>query len=147
MQSIQEIFDSADSWALENLTYSPTGKLEIIVAEARTSSKEEPVGSLGEVDLGIGRKVDQDDFSKRLRIIFDFATAYQVLDSSFRKHPNEDEYSGRDFRIYKKSTYIDFLTDKRYLELSAGNHVHYSVECQGEIIDAISVKPPTVSVY
>lgn len=124
--------------------------LRIMMAEARVSdvaqqvsSEEEPNEALRKL-LNESKPIEATEKSARYEIVFDDYIAYAVTNESYAGGV-EEKFEGGLARVYSESAFLNYIAQgTSATEDYPGPFVHYGFCCLNQIIDVVSVSPPTV---
>lgn len=124
--------------------------LRIVMAEARVSdvaqqvsSEEEPNEVLRKL-LNESKPIEVTEESARYEIVFDDYIAYSVTNESYAGGI-EEKFEGRLARVYSESAFLNYIAQGTFATQEyPGSFVHYGFCCLNQIINVVSVRPPTV---
>ena len=119
--------------------------LRLVVEEGRPAGESGPLEIAGAVISGCTR-IDVTEASRSFELLWDSYVAYAVLNESFAAAAEADEcYSGKLFRVYSKSHFIDYVSRATFATAEyPGPTFHYEIACQDHVIVIISLKNPVV---
>lgn len=70
---------------------------------------------------------------------------YVVINESFDLPDEHDEYTGKLFRTYSHSSFLDYIRGTTWaLEDSFGPITHYGIVCLNHTINVAAVEPPQI---
>jgi hypothetical protein len=126
--------------------------LRIVIAEAGVSdaspgitSEEEPNEALREI-LNTSKPIEVTDSSAHYEIIFDDYIAYAVTNESYDAGGIAEKFEGGLARVYTESAFLNYVGQVTFATAEyPGPFVHYGFCCLNQIIDVVSVSPPTVT--
>jgi len=119
--------------------------LRIVIAEAKVSGETE------EIDLGAAKitgayPIVSDETCNSYEIIFASYIAYAVLNESYAGVDEYEKYTGRYFRVYSQSHFLDYVRVATFAsEDYPGKFAHYEVACLDHIVEVVSVSEPEIS--
>ena len=143
-----ELLDRAKYLFLREISEPDENWLRLVVEEgaadrSQTIRRQDPTGSLAEILRGAA-PVTKFEGSKTFELRWSGYVGYLVTDEvagSSGSHEGE-VYSGRLFRVYTKSHFLD------HLARDTGNHVlpvrHFKLVCQNHLIDVGSYNLPEI---
>ncbi len=118
--------------------------LRLVVAEARAGGPAHDI-HIGETLLTGLISIATTEDCAAYEIRFESYVAYSVRDESFTAWDDYEESSGRLFRVFRKSRFLDYL---RTATLASDDHpgplVHYGIICLDHIVDVAAVDPPEI---
>jgi len=141
-QLFQEI-DSCEYLFLREIAEPHENKLRLMIEEAETGE----LSSIKLPGLGIseGRPIRSTPRSKLFEVYWDFYVAYSVRNESFVSRDESEVFSGKSFRVYSKSRFLDYVQSATFAcEQHPGPLTHVGVVCQNHIIDVVSTQPPAI---
>jgi len=102
---------------------------------------------LGGLPLRQARRIVSTDECLAYEIIFSTYIAYVVCNESFAAADASDIFTGRHFRVYEKSCFLDYI-DKATLasESYPGPYRHFEIVCLNHVVDVASVDEPSIRV-
>ena len=136
--------DSCHSLFLREATEPNENGLRLIVEEAIVLPDEVFV-KIGGTEITGGPPVKSTDRSRVFEITWNNYVAYSLLNESFTVRDESQEFSGRLFRTYTKSHFLDYVSRatiacKEY----PGPLRHTEVLCECHVVDVVSVEFPQV---
>ena len=130
---------------LTEIGESDVNVLRIVVVEAKASSETETI-DVGSAKITEVHPIEPDETSCKYEIMFGSYIAYSVLNESFASVGESEEYSGRFFRIYSKSRFVDYVRAATFASDDyPGKSTHYEIACLDHIVDIVSVDEPHIS--
>ncbi|HEX7057198.1 MAG TPA: hypothetical protein VF260_08400 [Bacilli bacterium] len=84
--------------------------LRLFVRRGKTSDIAEPL-LIGNRNLGESYSITIDDNSPVIQIDFESYIGYSILNESFTVWDDYEEFKGKNFRVYTKSRYLDFISN------------------------------------
>lgn len=123
------------------------GKLgEQITKKDLEKSKDEVNEAINSIKLG-SYPVITDENCFAYEIVFDTYIAYFVRNESYADGDVSSAFSGDFFRIYTKSSFLDYLKISTFAtEDYPGKFNHYGVFTEHSVIDIASVYEPTIKI-
>jgi hypothetical protein len=93
-----------------------------------------------------GTRIEVTEKSRTFELLWNGYVAYSVLNESFASADDDAaHYEGRRFRVYSKSSFIDYVARVSFAcDDYPGPAQHYQVVCEHHILDVISTAPPIV---
>jgi hypothetical protein len=80
-----------------------------------------------------------------LQLDFDTYIGYSILNESFTSLDNYEEFTGKAFRMFKKSRYLDYINVGTFAsEEYPGSFKHYEIACLNHIVDIVSISKPII---
>ena len=121
-----------------------TNVLQVVIQEAKVSSDTETI-EVGAAKIMDVHPIVSDESSCAYEITFRSYIAYAVLNESFASVDEYEEYSGRFFRVYSKSHFLDYIRAATFASDDyPGKSTHYEIACLDHIVDVISVDEPEI---
>lgn len=118
--------------------------LSLYFSRSKVSDIPEPL-IIGNKDLGDSYLIDLDEESPVIQIDFERYIGYSVLNESFTSWDDYQVFSGKSFRIYSKSRYLDFISLGTFAsEDYPGPFKHYGIICYDHIIDIVASQSPVI---
>jgi len=118
--------------------------LRFTIEEAGISEEEVSIEFSGTELSGL-RSIEVTDKSRIYEVTFENYISYSVLNESYCRDDEFEEYDGRLFCVYKKSHYLNYL--KKASSASSdypGPFTHYGFNCLNHIVDVISTEEPDI---
>jgi len=122
-------------------------QLRIVILEARISGETE------DIDLGVAKISDvhpivTDETCYAYEIIFESYIGYSVRNESYVGWDESEESTGKLFRVYSKSHFLDFIRASAMYasEDDPGKFTHFEVVCLEHVIDVASVDKPQINI-
>lgn len=73
--------------------------------------------------------------------------SYSILNESYSRWDDGEEFQGKSFRLYSKSHYLDYLKTIPMIQILAPSHHHWRIVCVNHIIDVASEREPSIARY
>lgn len=125
-------------------TEPSVNSLRLFFSRSKTSDVPEPL-LIGDKNFGDSYTINIDENSPVIQIDFNSYIGYSILNESFTAWDDYQEFTGKIFRIYSKSRYLDFISNGTFAsEEFPGPFKHYGVSCLDHIVDVVSVSEPIV---
>ena len=136
--------DSCHSLFLREATEPIQNSLRLIIEEAIVLPEEVPI-RMGGTEITGCHPVKSTDDSRVFEISWKNYVAYSLINESFTVKDESQEFSGRLFRIYTKSHFLDYVSRatiacKEY----PGPLQHIEVICECHVVDVVSTESPQV---
>ena len=118
--------------------------LRIVIEEAKVSSETE------DIDLGTAKITDvhpiiSDETCFAYEVIFGSYIAYAVLNESYASVDEYEKYTGRFFRVYSKSHFLDYIGAATFAtEDYPGKFTHYEIACLDHVVEVITIDEPEI---
>jgi hypothetical protein len=131
---------------LTNIGEPDVNVLRIVIEEAKVS------GETKDIDLGTAKLTDvhpiiSDETCSAYEIVFGSYVAYAVLNESYASVDEYEKYTGRYFRVYSKSHFIDYVRAATFAtEDYPGKFTHYEIACLDHIVEVVSVDEPEIKI-
>ncbi|QQK77583.1 hypothetical protein HUG15_19680 [Salicibibacter cibarius] len=131
---------------LHSLLEPRPNSLRVLIERCKVSRQKE--------DIDIGTHVIKDTFPivvdeemPLLQIDFKTYISYTVNDESFAFSHVAETFEGNCFRIFTKSSYLDFIDNRTIASdiYPDDPYVHYEIVALDHIIDVISYDDPTIT--
>lgn len=140
--NLREQIDSHEYLYLWETGEPETNVLRVVVDEAKASDDwdvEIPKTPL------MGRPIISDETCRRYEITFPSYAAYAVLNESFAKVDEYEQYTGRYFRVCSKSHFLDYLGVATFASDDyPGKSTHYEIACLDHIVEVVSAEEPEI---
>lgn len=93
-----------------------------------------------------GNEVGNQENDKQYKVTFDKYIAFSFINESYSMKNETDQYTGRIFRIYSKSKFLDYVESSTVdIEFIIGkSYEHYEFACLNNIVDVISSEKPII---
>lgn len=142
LMNLREQIDSHEYLYLWEIGEPEVNVLRIVVDEARTSKN-------GDVEIPetpfVGKPIVSDESCRRYEITFRSYVAYAVLNESFAKVDDYEQYTGRYFRVYSKSHFVNYLGVATFAsDEDPGKSTHYEIACLDHIVEVVSADEPDI---
>ena len=130
--------------------------IEIIIAEAQTSEKSQPVSEKEEPNpilrdlISQAKPIIVNDSCPHYEVVFDWYISYSVTNESYANKAREEDICER-FQeewgmVYSKSAFLDYVSQATFASFDyPGPFKHYQFCCLNHIIDVVSVSPPQIN--
>ncbi|XID95006.1 hypothetical protein ACF3MZ_11040 [Paenibacillaceae bacterium WGS1546] len=139
----EELMDLKDIFFVGH-TEPTVNSLRLFFSRSKTSDIPEPL-LIGDKNFGDSYSINIDEASPLLQIDFKSYIGYSILNESFTVWDDYEEFTGKIFRIYTKSRYLDFISNGTIaFEDHPGPFKHYGVSCLDHIVDVVSISEPIV---
>lgn len=118
--------------------------LRLVIEEAKISGETE------DIDVGTAKLTDvhpiiADETCCAYEVIFGSYVAYTVLNESYAGVDESGQYTGRYFRVYSKSNFLDYVRAATFAsEDYPGKFTHYEIACLDHIVEVVSVDEPEI---
>lgn len=90
--------------------------------------------------------IETTEKSRSFEVTWEYYVAYSVINESFSKRNPSDVWAGHLFRIYSRSSFIDFVAAATFAsDKYPGPMEHIGLICEDHIIDVVSTKKPIVT--
>src|SRR5829696_9636163 len=120
--------------------------LRLVIEEARASGEPEEM-KIGDVVLSGARPIVSDDTCYAYEVVFGGYVAYSVRNESYTPEDKSEEYTGRLFRVYSKSHFLDYVWVATFAsDEYPGKLNHYEVVCENHMVDVVSIGEPEIIV-
>ncbi|HDS1136756.1 TPA: hypothetical protein QDZ75_000752 [Stenotrophomonas maltophilia] len=137
--------DTCEYLFLAGISEPEANRLRLVVEEGQV------VGKPSRVELGHGRSIDDVraievvPHSLRFELLWDHYISYAVHNESYQSWDDSEAWSGKLFRRYSRSKFLDYLDRATFADASyPGPFTHYQVICQYHVIDIAALQPPKV---
>jgi hypothetical protein len=142
LMNLREQIDSHEYLCLSEIGEPKVNVLRVVVDEAKASND-------ANVEIPdtpfMGNPIVSDDTCRRYEITFLSYVAYAVLNESFAKVDDYEQYTGRYFRIYSKSHFLDYVAAATFASDDyPGKATHYEIACLDHIVEVVSAEEPQV---
>ena len=140
--NLREQIDSHEYLYLWEIGEPEVNVLRVVVDEAKASND-------GKVEIPdtpfMGNPIVSDETCRRYEITFPSYVAYSVLNESFAKVDEYEQYTGRYFRVYSKSHFLDYLGVATFASDDyPGRSTHYEIACLDHIVEVVSAEEPDI---
>lgn len=89
--------------------------------------------------------MDGEKSSPIIQVDFHSYIAYSIRNEFFTSWDDYEEFDGKTFRIYKKSRYLDFISNGIFASKDFPKpYKHYGICCIDHVVDIISTSEPVV---
>lgn len=117
--------------------------LRLLVEEAVTLPDEDAIELPG-VTLS-GRPIRSSEHTGLFELVWDNYVAYSVVNESYASHDQLEVYSGRLFRVFSKSRFLDYLSHATFATAEyPGPIQHCELVCLNHVIDVASTSEPHI---
>lgn len=117
--------------------------LELVVRHAVSQPGDSVIGRDGWDILSYPTKVEP---SETFRISFRSYVTFSVRREHLFPPDADAEFEGAQFIRFKKSRYLEFVTNTSYGEdVHPGSNYHYGLYCLNQLVDVISKEAPYVA--
>lgn len=107
-------------------------QLRLSFCKSKTSDIAEPL-------------MDGEKSSPIIQVDFHSYIAYSIKNEFFTSGDDYEEFDGKTFRIYKKSRYLDFISNGIFASKDFPKpYKHYGICCIDHVVDIISTSEPVV---
>lgn len=122
---------------LQNVLF--IGLIEPEVNQLRLSFCKSKVSDIAEPFM------DGEKSSPIIQVDFHSYIAYSIKNEFFTSGDDYEEFDGKTFRIYKKSRYLDFISNGIFASKDFPKpYKHYGICCIDNVVDIISTSEPIV---
>ena len=143
-QSATAELDACRYLYLSRITERETNCLLLLISEGIVSERIETF-RLGTVEIPGARSIDITEDSRHFEVSWDTYISYAVRNESYCAWDKTEEWTGENFRMYSKSTFLDFVAHGTFATSEyPGPFVHYQIICSDHIIDVVSETRPKV---
>jgi hypothetical protein len=119
--------------------------LRIVIEGAKTSIETYDI-DLGGAKIADVHPIVSDETCDKYEIIFGSYIAYAVLNESYASVDEGQESTGKYFRVYSKSRFLDYVGAASFAsEDYPGNSTHYEIACLDHIVEVVSVDEPEIN--
>lgn len=118
--------------------------LRLAVEEALASPETVSLDIAGTEIVG-AHPVESNSDCRLFELLWDSYIAYSVRNESFAARRDDEICSGRLFRIYAKSYFLEFVSHATFASAEyPGPFRHYQVACEDHVIDIVSTNGPRI---
>ncbi len=143
--------DSHFGLFLVHLIQAGDNELVLFLHEARVNSEEIKElkfneATAHEVTLKTN-PIQSDESSKKYKVTFRDFLVYQTAEESSLAWSNDEVFTGKLFRIFSKSRYLDQVESHlstAFYEECYGKKYHFEFPCLNYIVDVISAEEPSI---
>ena len=144
MNLIEQI-DQQEYIYLREIGEPDANVLRIVIEGARTSNETDDL-DLGEAKMSEYLPIVSDETCDRFEVVFRSYIAYAVLNESYASVDGSEQYTGKYFRVYSKSHFLDYLRLASFAtDDYPGRSAHYEVACLDHIVEVVSVDEPEIN--
>lgn len=120
--------------------------LDLVVQEARANIPAQPSAS-GEIPVRNWGSIIPTSDCVGYEITFDSYIAYSVWNESLAAADDAEIFTGRLFRIYSKSRFLDYVRRGTITvcDLYPGPYQHFEIVCLNHIVDVAAVDQPSIT--
>ena len=142
--NLREQIDQLQYVFLTGIGEPKANALQIVIQEGRVAPETETI-EVGAAKITDVHPIVCDDTSRTYEIMFPSYVAYAVLNESFASIDKYEEYTGRFFRIYSKSHFLDYVGVATFASDDyPGKSTHYEIACLDHIVEVVSVDEPQI---
>ena len=140
--NLREQIDSHEFLYLWEIGEPEVNVLKVVVDEAKALTD-------GNVEIPdtpfMGNPIVSDETCRRYEITFPSYVAYAVLNESFAKVDEYEQYTGHYFRVYSKSHFLDYLGVTTFASDDyPGKSTHYEIACLDHMVEVVSAEEPQI---
>ncbi len=144
MTSIEQI-DRQEWLYFSEIGEPDVNVLRIVVEGAKTSNETYDL-DLGKAKIKDVHPIVFDETCEAFEIIFGSYIAYAVLNESYASIDESEESTGKYFRVYSKSRFLDYVRAASFgSEDYPGKFTHYEIACLDHIVEVVSVDEPEIN--
>ncbi len=144
MDMIEQI-NSCDWFYLAQIGEPKDNMLRLVIEEAVLGTPEDI--NLGGLPLPQAQRIISTDQCLAYEIIFRTYIAYVVCNESFAKSDPGDVFTGRHFRMYRKSQFLSYVRETTLAcDLHPGPYKHFEIICLNHVVDVASVDEPSIRI-
>jgi len=144
MDIIEQI-NSHDWFYLVDIGEPKDNVLRLVIEEAVLGAPKDV--SLGGLPLPQARRIISTDECFAYEIVFNTYIAYVVCNESFAGASPSEVFTGRHFRVYAKSRFLDYIQETTLASnLHPGPYRHFEIVCLNHVVDVASVDEPSIRV-
>jgi hypothetical protein len=137
--NLREEIDQLQYLFLTEIGEPDTCALRIVVREGRVTDETETI-EVGSTKITDVHPIVWDETSRAYEITFPNYVAYAVVNESFANVDKYEEYTGRYFRVYSKSHFLDYVRVATFASDDyPGKTTHYQVACSDHVVEVICV--------
>lgn len=119
--------------------------LRIVIEGAKTSSETYDI-DMGEAKIADVHPIVSDESCEAYEIIFGSYIAYAVLNESYASIDETEVSTGKYFRVYSKSRFLDYLRAASFAtDDYPGKSTHYEIACLDHIVEVVSIDEPQIN--
>jgi hypothetical protein len=139
--NLRDQIDSHEYLYLGEIGEPEVNVLRVVVDEAKSLTDDVEIPDTP----FLGKPIVSDETCRRYEIIFPSYVAYAVLNESFAKVHDYEQHTGRYFRIYSKSHFLDYLGVATFASDDyPGKSTHYEIACLDHIVEVVSAEEPEI---
>jgi hypothetical protein len=139
--NLRDQIDSHEYLYLGEIGEPEVNVLRVVVDEAKSLTDDVEIPDTP----FLGKPIVSDETCRRYEIIFPSYVAYAVLNESFAKVDDYEQHTGRYFRIYSKSHFLDYLGVATFASDDyPGKSTHYEIACLDHIVEVVSAEEPEI---
>ena len=140
--NLREQIDSHEYLYFAEIGEPEVNVLRVVVEEAKASNNSDV--EIPDTPF-MGNPIISDETCCRYEITFPSYVAYAVLNESLAKVVDYEKYTGRYFRVYSKSYFLDYLGVATFASDDyPGKSTHYEIACLDHIVEVVSVNEPEI---
>jgi len=118
--------------------------LQIQVAEGLSVGSPKSI-QVGAIEIPDCTAIEITNESRVFEIFWRGYVGYSVLNESYASVSDEECYEGNRFRIYSKSSFMEFMSRVTFAcDEYPGPTRHYCIVCEDQVLHVLSAEPPTV---
>lgn len=119
--------------------------LRVVIEGAKTNNETYDL-DLGEANIKDVHPIVSDEICDAYEIVFRTYIAYAVLNESYASVDESEECTGKYFRVYSKSRFLDYLRAASFADDDyPGKFTHYEIACLDHVVEVVSVDEPEIS--
>ena len=136
--------DSCAYLFLKELEEIGRGSLRLVLEKAQASTESEAF-KIGTTEIPDCHRVFSTPESRLFELVWDHYVVYSVRNESYASDDDNSIATGRRFRIYSRSRFLEFLGIATFATSEyPGSMQHIGLYCEDHIIDVISTKGPRI---
>jgi hypothetical protein len=117
-----------------------------LVLEEGIANPEATSTTIGNITIGDCHRVEKTDSSRIFEVVWKLYVAYSIRNESYTQRDEYDMSNGRQFRIYSKSRYLDFIGHATFVSDGyPGPIQHIGIGCEDHIVDVVSTQGPLIT--
>jgi len=136
--------DSCEYLFLREISEPRDNRLRLLIEEAAVTGPP-LTRKLPGLEMTGCREIKSTSTSRLFEVTWEVYVAYSIRNESFVSRDEMEMFSGRLFRTYSKSHFLDYVSKATFAsEQYPGPLQHIGVICLNHIVDVISTKPPAI---